>query len=327
LLAAIFVPASLAATYLSEKFDDGDKWRARWVDATWKIDDNTAGVFKLTAGGYPGSETADVGIQTTDDFRFYTISTKLSKPFQRKSGSTVKDLVVQYSVKHEQKWIECGGGYIKLLPQGLNQPQFTSDTQEVLTFGPDLCGTETRNVIVAPRADGRAYPLVKDIRCESDKLTHFYTLIIRQDDSFEVRIDGEKREEGKLSDDFGIPNVDNLALNEEEIGFLGIEIWQVRGGTLFDNFLITDSISDAEAAIKRFEDGSRDIERNAWEAADRLEQDAEENIRRQIEEERARQDEELSRRVEQASEDIEHQQDQDQGQQEQSEQQDQAPEF
>jgi len=33
--------------------------------------------------------------------------------------------------------------------------------------------------------------------------------------------------------------------------FLGIEIWQVKAGTIFGDFLVTDSVEEAEAAAEK----------------------------------------------------------------------------
>lgn len=61
------------------------------------------------------------GGQTGEDARFYGLSAKLAKPFTNDG----KDLVVQYSVKHEQD-IDCGGAYLKLLGPGVDQVRTTS---------------------------------------------------------------------------------------------------------------------------------------------------------------------------------------------------------
>ena len=50
-----------------------------------------------------------LGIQTSQDARFYAVSAKLDKSFSNKG----KPLVLQFTVKHEQS-IDCGGGYIKV---------------------------------------------------------------------------------------------------------------------------------------------------------------------------------------------------------------------
>jgi calreticulin len=42
----------------------------------------------------------------------------------------------------------------------------------------------------------------KDIKCETDELTHVYTLILKTDNTYEVQIDGKKVEGGKLEDDW-----------------------------------------------------------------------------------------------------------------------------
>jgi len=58
---------------------------------------------------YCGFAHKDVaaGLHTSQDARFYSISTKLAKSFSNKG----KTLVIQFSVKHQQN-IDCGGGYL-----------------------------------------------------------------------------------------------------------------------------------------------------------------------------------------------------------------------
>lgn len=51
-----------------------------------------------------------LGIQTSEDAKFYGVSAKFEKAFSNEG----KDLVIQFSVKHEQN-IDCGGGYVKVL--------------------------------------------------------------------------------------------------------------------------------------------------------------------------------------------------------------------
>lgn len=45
-----------------------------------------------------------------------------------------KPLVIQFSVKHEQK-IDCGGGYVKIFPTDLDQTDMHGDSQYYLMFG------------------------------------------------------------------------------------------------------------------------------------------------------------------------------------------------
>ena len=49
------------------------------------------------------------GIQTSQDAKFYARTAKFDETFNNEG----KSLVVQFSVKHEQK-IDCGGGYVKV---------------------------------------------------------------------------------------------------------------------------------------------------------------------------------------------------------------------
>lgn len=88
-----------------------DTWASRWQHSSWKKADGAAGEFKLTAGKWYGDAEADKGIQTSTDSKFYALYAPLDKTFD----NTGKDLVLQFSAKHEQG-LDCGGGYIKLLP-------------------------------------------------------------------------------------------------------------------------------------------------------------------------------------------------------------------
>lgn len=42
----------------------------------------------------------------------------------------------------------------------------------------------------------------KEIKCKDDEFTHLYTLILNSDNTYEVRIDNEKVESGKLEEDW-----------------------------------------------------------------------------------------------------------------------------
>jgi calreticulin len=195
-LCLCLVAFACAETYFKEQFDDGTKWTSRWVDSEWKKDEGAHGTFKLTHGAFYGDAEEDKGIQTSEDAKFYSLSAKFAKPFSNEG----KDLVVQFSVKHEQD-IDCGGGYIKILPE-LEQKKFNGDSEYAIMFGPDICGTSTRKVHVIFTYKGKNLLIKKEIACESDRLTHVYTLIVHPDNTYEVRIDGTKKESGNLLDDF-----------------------------------------------------------------------------------------------------------------------------
>lgn len=155
------------------------------------------GEWKWTAGEFHG-DAKDKGIQTGEDARFYGISSKLSEPFT----NTGKDLVLQFSVKWEQD-IDCGGAYIKLLGD-IDQKKFGGDTPYQIMFGPDICGPSNRKTHVIfnypPKNDNL---LIKnEVRVESDRLTHLYTLQVKPDNTFEVFIDQESVRKGKLEEEW-----------------------------------------------------------------------------------------------------------------------------
>jgi len=98
-------------------------------------------------------------------------------------------------------------GYIKLLPSGLDQKKFGGDSEYNVMFGPDVCGTSTRKthvIFTYDKKEGKPtnYLHKGDVKVETDKYTHLYTLIVKKDNTYEVQIDGEKVEDGKLADKF-----------------------------------------------------------------------------------------------------------------------------
>jgi len=102
------------------------------------------GKWEHTAGEYY-ADVNDKGIQTSQEARFYGLSAPMDKTFT--SGD--KPLVIQYSVKHEQK-LDCGGAYIKLLPggSGFDAASFGGETPYSVMFGPDVCGSSNKRTHV-----------------------------------------------------------------------------------------------------------------------------------------------------------------------------------
>jgi calreticulin len=373
-LAALSVSAHI---YFQETFDDS--YESRWVVSDWKKSSGTAGTWKHTAGDWYGDAEKDKGIQTSQDARFYAISSKLKKPFSNQG----KDLVLQFTVKHTQK-IDCGGGYIKLLGSDIDQKEFNGETPYGIMFGPDVCGTTTKRVHVIFTYKGKNLLTKKTIPCETYQLTHTYTLIVHPDNTYEVRIDGEKKESGNLQDDWDFlppkeikdpskskpkdwvddakmddpndkkpadwdkipakiadpeaekpddwddeadgeweaPQIDNPEYKGEwkpkkvpnpdykgpwehpmianpdyvedknlyvqnDIGAVGIEIWQVKAGSIFDNIIVTDDVKEAEKFAKdTFGSKSKEAEKSMFEEHEKKERDAQEAARKKEEEAR-----------------------------------------
>ncbi|XP_042691630.1 calreticulin-3 [Centrocercus urophasianus] len=321
------------AVYFREQFLDGGGWQKRWVSSKSRPD---LGTFQLSAGKFYGDPVRDRGLQTSENSKFYAISSRF-KPFSNKG----KTLVIQYTVKHEQK-IDCGGGYVKIFSSDLDQKNLSGASPYYIMFGPDICGSETKKVHVILNYKNKLHPVKKPIRCKVDGYTHLYTLIIRPDQTYEVKIDNEVAALGNLEDDLDFlpprkindpavkkpsdwddrahiddpndikpedwdepeyimdtsdekpedwdhavhgewsypmvknplykgewkprqidnpdyrgvwphPQIDNPHYSPdcniysyENIGAIGLDIWQVRAGTIFDNFLITDDEDYAE---------------------------------------------------------------------------------
>ncbi|KAB5559118.1 hypothetical protein PHYPO_G00025310 [Pangasianodon hypophthalmus] len=334
LFAAFAVGLTVDATvYFKEQFLDGDGFKSRWVESKHKSD---YGQWKLSAGKFYGDAELDKGLQTSQDARFYALSSRFD-PFSNEG----KPLVIQFTVKHEQK-IDCGGGYVKIFPADLDQAEMHGESQYYIMFGPDICGYSTKKVHVIFNYKGQNHLIKKDIRCKDDEFTNLYTLILRPDQTYEVKINNEKVESGSLEEDWDflppkkikdpeakkpedwddrakiddpedtkpedwdkpenipdpdakkpddwdedmdgeweppmIPNPeykgewkpkqinnpnykgtwehpeidnpdytpDNSVYKYDNIGVIGLDLWQVKSGTIFDNFLITDDVKEAE---------------------------------------------------------------------------------
>merc|ERR1711866_16286 len=52
-----------------------------------------------------------------------------------------------------------------------------------------------------------------------------------------------------------------------DFGFLGFDLWQVKGGTIFDNVIVTDDASEADAFAKKWKELS-EVEKAAKKAED-----------------------------------------------------------
>eukprot|EP00463_Aulacantha_scolymantha_P003431 TRINITY_DN42_c0_g1_i1.p1 TRINITY_DN42_c0_g1~~TRINITY_DN42_c0_g1_i1.p1 ORF type:complete len:420 (-),score=148.72 TRINITY_DN42_c0_g1_i1:174-1433(-) len=383
-----------AEIFFKETFDD-ESYADRWVVSDWKKGSGEAGTFDLSAGDWYGDKEADKGLHTTQDARFYSISRKIDKPFSNKG----KDLVIQFSVKHQQK-IDCGGGYLKIMGADADLAHFSGDSKYNIMFGPDICGYSTKKVHVIFGYKGKNLLINKDITCETDEVTHVYTLIVKSDNSYEVRIDGSKKQDGKLEEDWEFlepkkikdpdqskpddwvddakmddpedvkpegwddipkqiddpeaekpedwddeadgewepPSIDNpdykgewkakridnpdykgpwvhpeidnpdyVADDElymyEEFGAVGIDIWQVKAGSIFDNIIITDSIEEAEDFMKETYSANKDAEKKMFDKISEERRAEEEAQRKKEEEERKATEKEIEEAEEEEEED------------------------
>jgi len=187
--------------YFQEDFSDPN-WASRWVVSDWKKDNGESGEWGLSAGKYFTDETKERGLKTLNDARFYDISA-VHEEFSNKG----KTLVIQFSVKHEQN-IDCGGGYVKLVPGDAltDQKQFqggASETKYNIMFGPDICGY-TKKVHFILSKKGTNHLINQEIPAESDEFTHVYTAVLNPDNTFKVYVDGEEKKSGSVPEFWNI---------------------------------------------------------------------------------------------------------------------------
>lgn len=197
LAATLAVAPAAAETYFKEQFND-KSWETTWVESTeWKSA-SEMGKWEQTAGKFY-ADKSDMGLQTGEDARFYGLTAKMDKPFKSADG---KDLVIQYSVKHEQG-IDCGGAYIKLLPGGdkFDAANFGGDTPYGVMFGPDICGNTKRTHAILHSQKKDDNLLIKhDVPCEKDEFTHLYTFVVRPDNTFEIFVDNKSVKSGAIEE-------------------------------------------------------------------------------------------------------------------------------
>lgn len=105
-------------------------------------------------------------------------------------------------------------------------------------FGPDICGTQTKKLHVIVSYQGQNYPIKKDLECETDKLTHFYTFILRPDASYSILIDNRERESGSMYNDWDIlPPRKIKVAKAKKVSFLKSIYWILNLDTFLDIFI------------------------------------------------------------------------------------------
>jgi len=188
-----------------EKFDSAE-WESRWVHSSWQGGNGPANKFEWSAGKWFADEDAQKGIRTNKNMHYHSISSKFTKPFSNKG----KDLVLQFTVKHEsQQFSFCGGGYIKVLPSEFDQEKFGGDTPYKIMFGPDLCGYDISRIHLIFNFKGENLLRNQDIKMEYDDkndYTHIYTLVVKPDNTYKVYFDLKEKSSGSLHEHWNFPN-------------------------------------------------------------------------------------------------------------------------
>ncbi|KAF2467558.1 calreticulin precursor [Lindgomyces ingoldianus] len=203
-----FTPTTLKAPFLEQFTDD---WESRWKASHAKKDDKSTEEEWAYVGTWSVEEPSvfkgmegDKGLVIKDKAAHHAISAKFPKVINNKG----KTLVVQYEVKL-QNGLECGGAYMKLLQdnKALHAEEFSNASPYIIMFGPDKCGATNKVHFIFRHKNPKTGEyeekhLKNPPMARIVKTTSLYTLIVKPDNSFEIKIDGESIRNGTLLEDF-----------------------------------------------------------------------------------------------------------------------------
>ncbi|KAF1981345.1 calnexin precursor [Aulographum hederae CBS 113979] len=204
-----FTPTALKAPFFEQFTDD---WESRWKPShAKKANDKSSEEEWAYVGNwaveepsvYPGI-VGDKGLVIKDKAAHHAISAKFPKAIDNKK----KTLVVQYEVKL-QDGLECGGAYMKLLQdnKALHQEEFSNASPYIIMFGPDKCGSTNKVHFIFRHKNPKSGEyeekhLTSPPMARITKTTSLYTLIVKPDQTYEIRVDGESLRNGSIFDDF-----------------------------------------------------------------------------------------------------------------------------
>merc|ERR1712150_387203 len=98
---------------------------------------------------------------------------------------------------------------------------------------------------------------------------------------------------------------DDELYSYDSFGSVGIDIWQVKSGSIFDNIIITDSLEEAQEFMKETYSASKDGEKEMFDTAEEERRAKEEEQRKKEEEERKAREAEEEDEEEEEDEDEE----------------------
>ncbi|MCJ1354632.1 MAG: hypothetical protein MMC33_004621 [Icmadophila ericetorum] len=205
---ATFTPSKITADFLEQFTDD---WNSRWNPSHAKKQDSSADADWAYVGQWEVEEphvltaiVGDKGLVVKNAAAHHAISAKFPKKIDNKG----KTLVVQYEVKL-QNGLECGGAYMKLLQdnKALHAEEFSNASPYIIMFGPDKCGSTNKVHFIFrhknPKTGEYEEKHLKTApMAKIEKLTNLYTLIVKPDQTFEIKINGESMKTGSLLEDF-----------------------------------------------------------------------------------------------------------------------------
>jgi len=230
--------------FFSEQFGDG--WEQRWVVSD-VVKHGKQGKFVASAGSrWVRDAPEDVGIMTGDDFAFYGISASFPS-----FSNADRPLIIQYQVKHDKE-PNCGGAYLKLGPSLNDAMHFGDPTQFHIQFGPDTCGPSSQRTQLLFAQQGNSHLKKDNLPYKQEHgLSHLYRMMLLPNGTVSVDIDEESIYQGSLSEDWELPDTADVHIFDD-IGFVGFDFWQMQGGTIFDNIIITDDRAEADVMSQKW---------------------------------------------------------------------------
>lgn len=203
--------ALFAETFEAEQLFDGSRW-FRSSHEKYSNQDVVLEEVTLEAAHL----TPDRGLVLDKPARHYGLAVNLDEPLRVDGSAGRKEMVVQYEVKL-QKGLDCGGAYVKLLRQDQDKQDkqdysaFSDSTPFVLMFGPDKCGKSDKVHLIFQHknpvsGEYEEKHMMEAPGIKSDKDTHLYTAVIRDDNTFEVFVDQKSVKSGSLLKNF-LPSV------------------------------------------------------------------------------------------------------------------------
>ncbi|KAK6505443.1 hypothetical protein TWF481_007345 [Arthrobotrys musiformis] len=202
-----FTPTPAKGPFWEQFTDD---WKSRWTPSHAKKG-NTGEEEWAYVGNWGHEEPyvlqgiiGDKGLVVKDKAAHHAISAKFKKPIDAKG----KGIVVQYEVKL-QEGLECGGAYLKLLRERkeLHSEEFSNTSPYVIMFGPDKCGGTNKVHFIFNHKNPKTgeyeekhlqgAPMARIV-----KQSVLYTLLVKPDNYFEIRIDGTRVKNGTLHESF-----------------------------------------------------------------------------------------------------------------------------
>ncbi|AEE28292.1 calreticulin 3 [Arabidopsis thaliana] len=296
-------PLAFSEIFLEEHFEGG--WKSRWVLSDWKRNEGKAGTFKHTAGKWPG-DPDNKGIQTYNDAKHYAISAKIPE-FSNKNRTLVVQysVKIEQDIECGGAYIKLLSGYVNQKQFGGDTPYSVLVDNKEREFGSmytdwDILPPRKIKVKNAKKPedwDDREY-----IDDPNDVKPEGFDSIPREipDRKAKEPEDWDEEENG-LWEPPKIPNsaykgpwkakriknpnykgkwknpwIDNPEFEDDpdlyvlkSIKYAGIEVWQVKAGSIFDNILICDDPAYARSIVDDYFAQHRESEKELFAEAEK----------------------------------------------------------